>query len=76
MTRFFGPVIECDEVPGDTLQLRMHADKPTPWFDINTKYPNTRITVCPSLDDLEGLHNDLGNLIAEAREAKRLRDAG
>jgi hypothetical protein len=47
--------IKCNEVPADTLHLHYNPDG-TIWFAANTKYPSTRITVCATQADIEGLY--------------------
>lgn len=62
--------IGCDEVPTDTLHLHSTlgsaADNNKPWIAVNTAYANTRITICPSREDLERFYVALGKALGKA----------
>lgn len=59
--------IRCDQVPTDTLHFHesMGESERDPWFAMNTAYPNTRITICPTHADLEKLYEAIGKALGK-----------
>lgn len=63
------PAYACDQVPGDSVQFHLTdhvGHPPRVWLETNTKYANTRTTVCLALAHARDLHRKLGAFIAQA----------